>query len=171
MRGLLLVVPLAVLLPLPPGRGADDKSSDTQKVLMAKNFWDKDGTQGGRKWSEAEQAQLAELSRKSEDAVVRLRASKVLIELAGRAKYNVGKDDDAIAVAGFRYLEANLQNPQVKKMLDEGITHYHVSPNTTQGGIWVLIETLGRKPSGGLNLRWDADGKSVVEMVAWGSVK
>jgi len=172
MRGLLFVAGLAAsLVLLPPALAADRKSSDAQETLKAKNFWEKDGRQGGRQWSEAERTQLAELKTASEDDVIRLRASRVAVELAGKASYNVSKDDDTVAVAGFRYLEANVKNAQVKKMLDAGITHYHVSLNTTQAGVWVLIESLGSKPSGGLNLRWDADSKSIVEMVAWGSVK
>ncbi len=112
---------------------------------------------------------MAELRTASKDDVIRLRASRVLVELAGKASYNVDKDDYAVAVAGFQYLEANVKNAQVKKMLDEGITHYHVSLNTTRGGVWLLIESLGRKPSVGLNLRWDAEKKAIVEMEAWGS--
>jgi len=171
MRGLLFVAGLAVSLVLQPALAADRKSSDAQETLEAADFWEKDGRLGGRQWSEAERTQLAELKTAGEDDVIRLRASRVTVELAGNASYNVGQDDDTVVVAGFRFLEANVKNGQVKKMLDAGITHYSVSLNTTQGGVWVLIESLGSKPSGGLNLRWDAHSKSIVEMVAWGSVK
>jgi hypothetical protein len=171
MRRFVFAVSVLALLILPHAFAGEGKSGDVRDVIQARDFWDTDGKLGGRKWSDAEQARLAELKTASSDDVLRLRASRVLAELAGNVSYNVGKDDDAVAVAGFRYLEADVKNAQVKRMLDAGITHYHVSLNTTQGGVWLLIEGVGHKPSGGLNLRWNAEKKTIVAMEAWGSAK
>jgi hypothetical protein len=172
MRSSVLAAGLTALLTLSHAFAGEGKTGDVRDVIQAKDFWDKDGKKGGRKWSGAEQAQLAELKTASKDDVIRLRASRVLVELAGKAGYyNIAKDDDAVAVAGFRYLEANVENAHVQKMLNEGITHYSVSLNTKRGCVCMLVESLGNKSSGGLNLYWDAEKKEIVEMQAWGSAK
>jgi len=148
-----------------------NEPGDLQQTLLATDYWENVDKQKRKKWSDPEKARLEELSRNSNDKKVRLRASKLIVEFAGNASLNVGVDDAAIAIAGFRFLEANLDNPHVKKMLETGITHYHVSSNTTRGGVWFLVESLGIKHSCGINLRWDSSSKSMVEIVAWGEAK
>lgn len=147
----------------------DCQAEDIVKVLKAKDFWDKDGKTAGREWADAERKQLAELKSSSKDAVVRLRANKVLVDLAGNSRF--GARDETVALAGFRYLEGRLKEAPVQELCaEQGFTHYVVSTKN-DGSVWFLIEHVESAGfNGGLNLSWDVKKKVITSMQSWGEV-
>ncbi len=161
---------LALLLGVNPRsvHADGDKPGDISEILKAKDFWDKAGKKDGRKWTDAEKKQLDDFKSTSKDAVIRLRANKVLVDLAGNARFGGAKDDEAVVIGCFRHLEKELATLPVKTLCtQQGFTHY----GDGGGSNVLLIEHV--QPggfNGGLNLKWDSEKKAVVEMKSWGDV-
>ncbi len=143
---------------------AEDKPRDTVKILESKDFWGTAGKKGGRKWAALERKQLEELKSSSRNARLRLRANKILVDLAGNARYR--EEDEAAVVAGFHYLEDNLQIKPIQKLVEkQGFTHYTVSMKN-EGTQWFLIEHVELKGfNGGVNLK--VDEEAITEMKSW----
>ena len=87
MHAILVSVCLVFTTAVPKVVPAQPEKDDVASVLGRKDFWEKAGTKDGRKWSEAERKELEELQASSKDAVIRLRANKVLTDLAGRSRF------------------------------------------------------------------------------------
>ena len=165
IAGVLCVSFLTQSLPL---RAGEEKTDDVAKILNAKNFWDKAGKKDGRQWTAAEKTQLEKLKTESKDAVVRLRANKVLVDLAANGRL-VGKDAETLVIECFRHLEKELANAAVKKLCaEQGFTHYI---GTVGNGVFLIEHVQLRGFNGGLNLKWDSATNSVVEMESWGDVQ
>ncbi|WP_254507625.1 hypothetical protein [Anatilimnocola floriformis] len=148
------------------------EGDDVLAVLKSKDFYEAAGKQGGRVWSEEDLKQLAALkSAIDAEPMLRLRANKVLVDVAAKARLNTGPADEHIVVAGFRHLETNLKQAKVKELLDGGFTHYHISRRDDDGRLLFLIERVGKTPSGGLNLEWDPVKKEIIKMTGWGILK
>lgn len=153
-----------------PGQ-ADAQESGRNEVallLQSRDFWDTAGRQGGRQWTRAEERQLADLQFSSQNPVTRLRANKVLVDLASNGRVK-DKTDEAAVIACFQYLEEQLATRPVKTLCaDQGFTHYF---GPLRSGGTFLIEHVGtRRFNGGLNLHWDAGKQTVAGMKAWGEV-
>jgi hypothetical protein len=147
---------------------ADERPDELARILTAKDFWETAGRSGGQKWTDAEQKQLRVIQAESTNPVTRLRANKVLVDLAdtGRVK---DKADEAKVIECFRYLESHVADGAVNKLCaNEGFTHY--SGPARSGGTF-LIEHVSPGFNGGLNLKWDAAKTSVGEVKAWGDVE
>lgn len=119
-----------------------------------------------RSWSAREVALLSQLSVADENPVIRLRASKLLIELAGSGRATA--EDLPIVVAAFRYIEQHPDDPTISRLLaSPRMTHYTTS-RQSNGSVWFLIESVHSANRGGLNFRWDAEKKQVELVKGWG---
>mgnify|MGYP006969367621 CR=1 FL=1 len=138
--------------------------------LSADDFWTTAGKDALAKWSDDQLAELRKLSA-SDNAVVRLRANKLLVDHAGNGRLNVGPGSADIAAAAFRFLESHLDNPSVKDLcIKQGFAHYHVS-HAGGGGAVFLIEHVGAGGfNGGINLRWNETNHTVARFEVWGDV-
>jgi hypothetical protein len=146
---------------------ADDGPNNIVKVLESKDFWETAGKKDGRKWTAEELKQLENFNSSNQKAMLRLRANKVLVDLAGHGRYR--QQDEAVVSAGFRYLEEKLQEKPVKKLIaEQGFTHYTISKKT-DGTQWFLIEHVETGGfNGGLNLK--VDEEDITDMQSWGAV-
>ncbi|MCE9604658.1 MAG: hypothetical protein K8U03_07110 [Planctomycetia bacterium] len=146
----------------------DDKPGDVSEILKAEDFWSTTGKQNGRTWTDSEKRQLEELKTTSKDGVIRLRANKVLVDLAGNSR--IDGYEDAVTDC-FRYLEKQLGSAPVKQLCAEvGFTHYGIGTGTN--GVF-LIEHVDGNPkgfNGGLNLTWDREKKTVTGVKSWGKI-
>jgi hypothetical protein len=134
-------------------------------LLQQKDFWTNAGKLNGRKWSPEEEQQLHKTWAAARDPVVRVRANKILVDLANQGKSD--GDEDFVA-ANFQRLEEKLQEPSVKILCaDTGFTHYF--SNRGQKGVFLIEHVTAMNPaSGGLNLYWDEAQKKLEKMKAWG---
>ena len=190
-RVCVVVLPSAVfalLMALSPSSSPADEPppKGVLEILQAQDFWEKAGQRDGRKWTDDEVKQLRELEKSGKEAVVRLRACKILVDVGDKRPKNENrieiikiaggnkapiKSENAIVTAAFRHLEKHIESAAVKKLcVEKGFTNYAVSTQT-DGTTKFLIERVHLKDfNGGLNLRWDEQKKEIVEMKAWGDV-
>jgi hypothetical protein len=158
LSSLAVLFGVSVVLAVPTPKA----ETSMEKTLKSKDFYDK-----GLEISDAEMVQVAALANESKDPLVKVRARKLVVEQAGN-----GRNGDAeLTKAAFKYLEDNLKNASVKALLvDQGFSHYTTSARN-DGTTWFLIEHVQAQGfNGGLNLRYDAQKKQIVEMKAWGAV-
>ena len=85
MHAILVSVCLVFTTANPKIVPAQPEKNDVASVLGRNDFWDKAGAKDGRKWSEADRKELEQIQSTSKNAVLRLRANKVLTDLAGQA--------------------------------------------------------------------------------------
>jgi hypothetical protein len=134
-------------------------------VLAEKGFWDK---QPDTIWNAREVAALDDLADSGDSPAVRLRATKLLIDVAGGGRATA--KELPIVAAGFRYIEQHLQDPAILRMLAAPrMTHYTVS-SQADGSVWFLLELARSPDGGGLNFRWDAEKKQMELVKSWGSL-
>lgn len=134
-------------------------------TLAAEDFWEHEPAKA---WTAGEVTLLEEMAASSESPVIRIRATKLLIDLAGGGRATA--KDTPIVAAGFRYLEQHLKDPAIIRFLAAPrMTHYTVS-RQTDGSSWFLLETVQSPNSGGLNFRWDAEKKQIELAKSWGSL-
>ena len=164
-----LVATFSLAIALVPNLGlvrAGDDKPGVVDVLKAKDFWDKAGKKDGRKWTDAEQKQLEDLKSSSKEAVVRLRANKVLVDLAGKSRYEA--QDEALVAAGFQYLEGKLNEAEVKELCAEkGFTGYALEQPLKRFKFLVVERVEKEGKSGGLFLLWDTDTNVIMDMQFW----
>lgn len=103
----------------------------------------------GQKWSPEDEQQFHKIWDAARNPVVRLRANKVLVDLANHGRSD---GDEAFVAANFAQLEAELAEPSVKILCaDAGFTHY--LSNRGQNGVFLIERVTTTNPvSGGLNL-------------------
>lgn len=159
------LVLLAPALPVDPAA-----ENAVVKVLMDEEFWGSAGRIGARDWSQAEVSELRKLQQESNHLILQLRANKILVDQARRSKLNTGEQDEPIAIAGFKHLETQLDHASVRKLIEGGFTHYHLS-HRADGTLCFLIERVTGDASGGINLYWNVEKKRFAELETWGSVK
>jgi hypothetical protein len=148
-----------------PAKTPDKAAAEIQDLLQQKDFWTNAGKLHGRKWTPEEEQQLHKTWAAARDPVVRLRANKVLVDLANQGKSD---GDEAFVAANFSQLEAKLAEPSIKVLCAEtGFTHYF--SNRGQKGVFLIEHVNAANPtSGGLNLYWDEKLKKLEKMKAWG---
>lgn len=163
---LLLVVATGCCCAFAAENTPQQESARLERVLAAKQFWVKPPDSS---WTPREVGLLSQLAVSSHEAVVRLRATKLIIDLAGNGSATA--EQAPIATAAFRYLEEHADQPSVARLLaSPRLTHYTVSTKD-DGSIWVLLESMATGANrGGLNLKWDKDAGQIATLTAWGGL-
>jgi hypothetical protein len=165
-RVALFAITCLCLLPCYGGDKASDKAAAAiLDLLQQKDFWTNSGKANGRRWTPEEEQQLHKIWNATRDPIVRLRANKVLVDLAGQGKSD---GDEAFVAANFAQLEAKLAEPSIKLICaDTGFTHYY--SNRGQKGVFLIEHVHADSPTnGGLNLSWDEKLQKLEKMKAWG---
>jgi hypothetical protein len=157
---------------------AAESTEPMEQLLQAKDFW----SQTGAKLTHPEityqhASSVREVAGHSADAVVRIRAYKVLADLNGRTRYPDGfsaEQAQEVVAAAFRYLESHPSDTAVGKFQPElGFSHVTLSKRAGDNdGVWLLIEYVdGVLPCGGLNIGWNAATKTVDQVEHWGTTR
>ncbi|MBM4156495.1 MAG: hypothetical protein FJ221_15925 [Lentisphaerae bacterium] len=135
-----------------------------EQVLSSKEFWVKPPSTS---WNPHEVALLSQLAACSHEPAVRLRATKLIIDLAGNG-YSTPQQAP-IVIAAFRYIEERADQPAVARLLaSPRLTHYTVSTKE-DGSVWVILESMATGSNrGGVNLEWDKDRAQIASLTAWG---
>lgn len=150
------------------GLGADatpqQDRAHLEQSLAAKEFWTK---APNATWTPHEVALLSQLAVASHNSAVRLRATKLIIDLAGNGSST--QQQASMVVACFRHLEEHTEQPIVARLLAGPLlTHYTVSAKA-DGSVWVLLESVATGANrGGINMQWDAEKAQVGSLSSWG---
>ena len=161
----LTLVLLAVQITAAPLAGQQPRD-EVVRALSSMSYWNLDGRKDARAWSEDELVRIQQLAGASDDPILRLRASKIVVDAAGRSRFRANQED--VALAAFRYLESHLDAPEVRDLcVGLGFTHYGVEVKE-DGSTRFHIERATLIASGGLNLRWDRTKKEFTELESWG---
>jgi hypothetical protein len=169
MHALLVAACLALAAANPKIEPAQAEKNDVASVLGRKDFWEKAGARNGRMWTDEERKELERLRKTSNDFSIRLRANKVLTDLAGKSRFPA--EDAALVTAGFRYLEQRLdQAPARTLCVEQGFTHYTAGSRADGSGLFLIEHVEGNGFNGGLNLVWNGGTQAIESMQAWGGV-
>ena len=169
MHALLVAACLVLAAVNPRIEPAQPEKNDVASILNRKDFWEKAGSKDGRKWTDAERKELEKLRKTSNDFSIRLRANKVLTDLAGKSRFSA--DDASLVTAGFRYLEQRLdQAPARTLCVDQGFTHYTAGTRADGSGLFLIEHVEGQGFNGGLNLVWNGGTQAIESMQPWGGV-
>jgi hypothetical protein len=148
---------------------AQPEKNDVASILGRADFWEKAGARNGRKWTDDERKELENLRKTSKDFSIRLRANKVLTDLAGQSRFS--DEDAALVAASFRYLEQRLDQPPARTLcIEQGITHYTAGMRADGSGLFLIEHVEGQGFNGGLNLVWNGGTQAIESMQAWGAV-
>jgi hypothetical protein len=152
--------------------------AELARILQADDFWSHTGAK--RVHAEIPRhvaIHLRQFAGNSDNAVPRIRANKILLDLYGRSRQGAGLSDEqdaAIVEGSFRYLETHLSEDAVKQFRPElGFSHFTTTKRADDlSGLWLLLEFVdGVLPSGGLNIRWNPETKSVDKVEHWGMTR
>ncbi len=137
-----------------------------EQTLAAEQFW---AQPPKTPWTAREAAIFSEIAASASEPAVRLRARKILIDLAGNGRATA--EQLPMVAAAFRHLERNAAQPAIARLLaGPGLTHYTVSTKG-DGSRWVLVESTAPESNrGGINLRLNAEGTEILLMEAWGGI-
>lgn len=146
-------------------------------LLQAPDFWSRTGARVSHPAiSDRDLAAIRELAGTAQDPVVRIRARKILADVAGHTRYSQQVPEGQVleaVEAGFWYLETHLDDKTVAQFHPEsGFSHVTVSPRSGDGAVWLLIEAAGGSSyAGGLNIRYQPTSKTVDKVEHWGGVR
>ncbi|MFI5382050.1 MAG: hypothetical protein ACHRHE_22370 [Tepidisphaerales bacterium] len=149
-----------------------------EQRLKVDDFWSNGGARTQHdEFTTGELAFMRELAAMSNDAVVRIRANKIVCDLHGRMRIPDGippaRAAEAIEAA-FRHLETNLKDPTIASFRPElGFTHIGLAQrDKDDGNLWLLMEVVDPVlPNGGLNVRWNGRTVKIDKVEHWGTLR
>jgi hypothetical protein len=151
--------------------------SPEMRMLSADDFWAKDGATTKHAFDAQTLDELKKLSETADRPAIRIRAHKLLCDVAEHTRIAPGMNDAdaarAVAIS-FEYLETHLADPAIAKYAPQaGFSHLTVGSTSGAGPTWLLMETVGNRPgfNGGLNIRYDLKTSKVQEVKHWGDIR
>jgi beta-lactamase regulating signal transducer with metallopeptidase domain/Ca2+-binding EF-hand superfamily protein len=152
----------------PPG----DHAAQVDRLSQA-DFWQTLGGRAVADWK-ADQATLKAVAADAQATPAsRLRAHRLLVELAGNLRVAPGIQPATATrslAAAMAHLEANADDAEIRKFAaHRGFTHVSVArKDGDAANIWVLIESIELARRGGLNVAVDEATGKVVSVSHWG---
>lgn len=179
-----LAIPATIVL------GAAAQPADTAKetvpstapaavlVLSSSDFWSNLGSSAGDHQKDMpSQAELQRIAAGHDKAAIRLRAWKLLCDLAGHTHLQAdlsGEEPQRVTAVAFTWLEGHLSDAEVAKYSPQsGFAHLTLSVRPGDDAVWVLLETVQLPPgfNGGLNFRYDRKTNAISSCDRWGEIR